>query len=408
MLINMNMGGTEKALLTMVSELPIDKYDITILVMEKYGEFLNFIPDGVHVEYLYNYENIKEILNKPPQKSTFNLLKKGKFIKAFNIILLHLISKIARERTLFYKYILKDYPKVDKDYDIAVAYSGPMEFITYYVLNKIKAKKKIQWIHFDVTKIGFNRKFASKMYNKFDKIFVVSVEGKNKLIKILPNLKYKTQEFYNIISSNSVTKMVEEGSGFQDDFDGIRILTVGRLSKEKGQDLTIPVLVKLKQDGYNVRWYCIGDGSDRNKYEHTIKEYGIENDYILLGSNPNPYPYMKQCDIYVQSSRHEGYCITLAEARCFDNPIISTNFTGASEQITHERTGLIVECNEEQIYNAVKRLLDDASLRNMIKKNLQYETVDTTKEIKKFYIIADDIYLANDRGVSNEESIIYG
>ena len=167
------------------------------------------------------------------------------------------------------------------------------------------------------------------------------MKGKDKLMNILPNFKDKIDKLLNIMSPELVVKMADEGSGFEDDFNGIRILTVGRLSKEKGQDLTITVLAKLKEEGYNVRWYCIGDGSARKEYEKLIKEYNVENDYILLGATPNPYPFMKECDLYVQSSRHEGYCITLAEARCFDNPIISTNFTGASEQIAHDQTGLI-------------------------------------------------------------------
>ena len=193
------------------------------------------------------------------------------------------------------------------------------------------------------------------------------------------------------MSPELVMKMADKGPGFEDDFNGVRILTVGRLSKEKGQDLTIPVLARLKEDGYNVRWYCIGDGNAREEYEKLIKDYNVENDYILLGATPNPYPFMKQCNIYVQPSRHEGYCITLAEARCFDNPIVSTNFTGASEQITHDQTGLIVNFDEQQMYNAIKQLLDDQKLRNRFRKNLKNEIVDTTNEMEKLYKIADSI-----------------
>jgi glycosyltransferase involved in cell wall biosynthesis len=408
MLINMNVGGTEKALLNMLAEIPKDKYDITILLLEEYGEFLEHIPQEIHVLYFQAYENIKELLNKSPYINSFNLCKKKRYITAFKILFLHLVFKITNNRNHFFKYILKNYSVFNNDYDVAVAYAGPMDFITYYVLNNMKARKKIQWIHFDVTKIGFNKKFAAKMYGKFDKVFVVSNEGKDKLLNMLPNIKEKIQVFSNIISSKLVTEMAEEGNGFQDDFDGVRILTVGRLSKEKGQDLTIPVLAKLKQEGYKVRWYCIGEGGSRKEYEQLIQSFKVEPDYILLGSNSNPYPFMKQCGIYIQSSRHEGYCITLAEARCFNSPIISTNFTGAREQIIHKKTGLIVECDEQQIYNAVKRLLDDEKLRNMISENLECEIVDTTKEIEKLYKVAEDIDHPNDRRVCNEKDIIYG
>jgi glycosyltransferase involved in cell wall biosynthesis len=387
----MNIGGTEKALLNMLAEMPIGKYDITLLLLEQYGEFLDYIPPEVHVDFLQGYENIQKLINDSPYTNAINLFRNRKYVKAFNILLLHLMSKITNNKTFFYKYILRKYPMVEEEYDIALAYAGPMDFITYYVLKKIKSKKKIQWIHFDVTKIGFNKKLASRMYEKFDKIFVVSNEGKNRLVNMFPNLKEKVEVFLNIISSNLITKMAEENTGFQDAFSGIRILTVGRLSKEKGQDLTIPVLAKLKHDGFNVRWYCIGEGSCRREYEQYIQKYNLEEEYILLGSKPNPYPFMKQCDIYVQSSRHEGYCITLAEARCFNSPIVSTNFITASEQIINGQTGIIVGCDEHEIYNAIKELISDESLRNKIGRGLANELVDTRMEIGKLFNAIDNI-----------------
>ena len=89
---------------------------------------------------------------------------------------------------------------LNEEYDIAIAYAGPMDFISYFVINKIKSKKRVQWIHFDITKIGFNVNFAKKIYDKFDKVFVVSNEGKDKLINFLPALKDKAEAFFNIIS----------------------------------------------------------------------------------------------------------------------------------------------------------------------------------------------------------------
>jgi glycosyltransferase involved in cell wall biosynthesis len=386
MLINMNVGGTEKALLNMINEIPKEEYDITVLMLEKYGGFLDSIPSHVHIKYLNGYKDLKYILNQPPLITAVNFLKVGKLIKALAIILIHLLSKIMKERSIFFKFFLKGYQGNETEYDLAVAFAGPMDFISYFVINKIKAKRKVQWIHFDVNRIKFNLKFAAKIYKKFDKVFVVSVEGKSKLLNFLPTLKEKTDTFFNLISPSTIVRMANDEIGFEDNFSGVRILTVGRLNKEKGQDLTISVLAKLKNE-YNVRWYCIGDGGARKEYENLIEEHGVKNDFILLGANPNPYPFMKQCDIYVQPSRHEGYCITLAEAKCFNKPIISTKFTGAKEQIIHNHTGLIVNFDEQQIYYAIKQLLDDEVFRNKLEKNLQNKGVSKTNEIEKLLSI---------------------
>lgn len=369
MLINMNVGGTEKALLNMISEIPKEKYEITILMLEEYGGFLESIPQNVQIKYFNGYKEIKNLLNEPPLFSIKYFLKKGKVFKALFIVLVLLYSKIVKDRSLFYKLLLTGLKGNRIEYDLAVAYAGPMDFISYFVLNKISAKKKAQWIHFDVNKIGFNKSFAANNYKYFDKIFVVSDQGKNKLINMLPELKDKTETFFNIISPNSIKRLSNEGIGFDDNFSGVRILTVGRLSKEKGQDLTIPVLAKLREKGYNVRWYCIGDGNARKEYERLIQKFNVKSDFVLLGSNPNPYKFMSLCDIYVQPSRHEGYCITLSEAKYFNKPIITTNFTGANEQIIDNQTGLIVEFDEDQMFVAIKRLLDDEILLKRLKEN---------------------------------------
>ena len=376
MCINMNIGGTEKALLNMINEIPRDEYEVTILMLEESGGFLSFIPDWVNVKYIENFDKIRDVLNQPPIKLVKCYIKKLKFISSFNIVLLHIISKFMGERSLYFKWVLRKYPNISEVYDIAVAYAGPMDFITYFVSDKIASTKKIQWIHFDITKISFNSKFANKFYNKYDKILAVSEEAKQKLIMKCPSLSFKTEVFYNVISPKSIEKLSNLGEGFKDHFEGIRILTVGRLSQEKGQDLAIKALYRLIKDGYKVRWYCIGDGVYKKKYEEIIKEYGLEEHFILLGSSINPYKYMKECDIYVQPSRHEGYCITLGEARCFNNPIVTTNFTGSREQIEHETNGLVCEVSDIALYNSIKQLLDNSHMYNKIKNNLSIHNLD--------------------------------
>jgi glycosyltransferase involved in cell wall biosynthesis len=373
MVINMNVGGTEKALLNMIDVMPEEIYDITILMLEKYGGFLNAIPPRVNVEYLDGYRGMKEVLNNPPKKVILNIIKSWNLLKAIHFIWLFFIATINKERSFLFNSLLHDKEISQKEFDVAIAYAGPMDFIGYVIVKKIKAKKKYQWIHFDVSKIGFNIKFAYKYYREFDKVFTVSKEGENQLLKLVPSLKSKTEVFINVTNPEKIVHLAKEGNGFRDNFNGVRILTVGRLSKEKGQDLIIPVLARLKSEGFNVRWYCIGEGNARKEYEEMIKEYGVENELILLGAHSNPYPFMQQCDLYVQPSRHEGYCLTLAEAKCFNIPIVSTVFAGVSEHLVHEKTGLIVDINEHSLFQAIKTIFDDQTLQKTLVDNLQRE-----------------------------------
>lgn len=384
MLINMNVGGTEKALLNMISEIPKNEYDITILMLEEYGGFLDSIPSEVNVEYVKEYNDLKEVLNRPPGEIISNLLKSGEMLSAFALFVIYLLSKLLRNRNIFLKHVLKDVPNTINEYDVAVAYAGPMDFISYFVIHKINAKKKIQWIHFDITKIGFDVNFAPKLYKKFDKVFVVSKEARNKLVELVPTIKEKSEVFINMVSPSIIQKESKEGIGFNDSFEGLRVLTIGRLATEKGQDLAIRVLIRLVKEGYKVKWYCLGEGSSRSRYEKLIEKYNIQDEFILLGSDPNPYPYMDQCDIYVQPSRYEGYCITLAEARALNKPIVTTNYTGAKEQVKNGQTGIIVNIDEIELYEGIKKLIMDKKLCNVFTNNLDKEKFDFTIELEKF------------------------
>jgi len=386
MIINMNVGGTERALLNMIAEMPKEKYDVTILMLEKYGGFLDSIPEWVHQKYLNGYNEIKDILSTPPKEVVKKHVRMGFILQGFRLLILFFLAKVFKKRSILFKYLLKDIPDFKNEYDTAIAYAGPMDFISYFVIHKINAKRKIQWIHFDVTKIGFNESFAKATYQRFDTLYVVSEEAKKKLINKVPILLDKTKVFLNIVSKNRVIKQ-SIGIGFNDTYNGIRILTVGRLSIEKGQDLAIKVLARLKKEGYKVRWYCIGEGKARKQYEQLIEQYNLRDSFILLGQRSNPYPYMEQCDIYVQPSRYEGYCITLIEARCLGKPIVTTNVNGANEQIIHGNTGLIVKIDDIEMTSALKKLIDNEKLRKKLIKNLYKESVHSTLNCNKHKLI---------------------
>lgn len=397
MLIDMNVGGTEKALLNMISELPRDQFDITILLLQKKGDFLHNIPKDVEIICFEGFKDMKAKLNYAPKKVILELYRNKNYLKAFNLLFLHTILKITKDRRIFFKKLLKNYPKLIQEYDIAVAYAGPMDFISYFVVNKVNAKKKIQWIHFDVTKIGFDKRFVRRVYKKFDQIFVVSHEGRTKLQEVLPTLSEKIKVCPNSIPSKQIREQVEKGIGFNDNFEGLKILTVGRLATEKGQDIGIKVLARLIEEGYNIKWYCIGEGKARKYYEKLIEEYNLQDKFILLGANPNPYPFISECDIYVQLSRHEGYCITLAEARILNKPIVTTDFTGAKEQIIDGKTGLIVGIDESEIFNGIMKLIGNDKLCKVFAENLEKENINISvkddifttafREEKKFYLL---------------------
>ena len=349
---NMNIGGTEKAFLNYVDTLPPEEYDVTLLLCEKTGGFLSYIPERVHIKVMDDYASMKREIMDPPLRVAANYLRSGHICRAFGIAALHLIAKITDDRTLYYKYVLRKQREGDT-YDAAIAYCGPFDFLTVYVLYFIRAFKKVQWIHFDVSKFHFNTKMCRSLYPQFDRICVVSDAAREQLLKKIPEISDKTITVPNVVSPDQCRKLAEAGGGFQDGFEGIRIVTVGRLSEEKGQDIIPPIAAKLKENGIRFRWYLVGDGKLRPVIEAQCRKCGVEEEIVFLGVQANPYPYLKEADIYVQTSKHEGFCITLAEAKAFDIPIISTDCAGAHEQLDERADCAVVKRDVSCIYEAI-------------------------------------------------------
>lgn len=371
-------GGIEKALISMLEVLPKDEFEITLFVMASGGEFERYIPEHVRVKCLYGEEN-------SAKDKILNSLKRGKLIGAIKILFNMFMSMKVKEVYKKEWYLSRILPKQEEEFDLAIAYHTPASFPVIYVSEHIRAKSKIAWIHSDVEVYKKELERYIEYYSNFEKIYCVSKDGKVKFDTQYPELKNKTDVFYNIINENQIKSLASCGEAFNDNFDGIRILTVGRLTKQKGCDILPEIIDNIIKSGFDVKWYLIGDGEERKYLNEKIEEMQLYDRLILLGTKTNPYPYFKNCDIYVQPSRHEGYCITLGEARCFDNPIVTTNFTGANEQIKNEITGLVCNISEDGIYNAVKRLLDEKDLFNRIKNNLDTEIIDSTNEIRKLY-----------------------
>lgn len=390
MIKNMNLGGTEKSLISLLSALPEEKYNITLLMLEKQGELIDYIPKWVKVEVLEGYSNMKNIVSKSPHKLIFDFFKRGKLIKGLNILMLYLKYKRSKNFECFYNEALKNH-KTNEEYDLAIAYAGPYDFISYFVIKKIKSLKKIQWIHFDVSKLEGDKKFGDKYYHYFSKILCVSNSSANSMRQKYPKFKERIYVFENIIFKNEITTQIELGDSFSDDFKGVRLCTLGRLSHEKGQFMIPAIVKRLKDFGYKFKWYCIGEGGLRKRIESEIERLDIKDELILLGLKQNPYRFLKDSDIYVQTSLHEGYGLTMREAKIINVPMVVTNVASAAEIIDHGKTGLIVDINEDSLFKGVRKLLDEEQLLLSIKKNLIREcnldnNIDINSRINRLLI----------------------
>lgn len=229
--------------------------------------------------------------------------------------------------------------------------------------------------------IGFE-----KVFSRYDNIVCVAKDTAKSFVKRYPDLEHKVQVIYNIIDEVTIRKLAKEEIDIKQNDNSWMLCSVGRLSKQKGFDMAIDVCKILKNDGYKFQWYICGEGEEKENLEKKAKEKDVVDQFILVGNQINPYSYIAKSDIYVQPSRVEGYCITLAEASIIGKPIVTTGFAGAYEQITSGVNGLIVKNDVESIANGIKKLFESKELREEFKQKINYAGNDESIfKLKKLF-----------------------
>lgn len=380
----MNLGGTEKSLLSLLHALKEQPIQVTLLLIEKGGILAGQIPEHVTVKYFANYDGIKDILTDPPQNTLLSFLRSGDMLSALKYLVPFLRIKLTGNWYPNYKVALADF-KNYHGYDIAVAYASPSDFISYLVAKKIAATKKIQWIHFDYEKSVKDYSFAKRFYRYFSEIYCVSVSGRDNFVKIFPEFRKKVAVFQNISNPAEIIKAAENGESFCDAFDGVKVLTVGRFTREKGYHLIPEVVQKLKKEKLNFKWYLVGDGKEKKGVMEMAEQLNVADSLVFLGAKENPYPFMRDCDVYVQPSLHEGFGITVEEAKIFNKPIVITNFASANDLIIDYETGLITEISSEAIFEAVKSLILDNNLRNKFIDKLECRGMEPAIDVSRLW-----------------------
>ena len=246
-------------------------------------------------------------------------------------------------------------------FDLAVAYLEGAS--TYYVADHVKAKKKAAFVHIDYESSGYTPAMDRDCYEKMDAIFTVSDEVRMHFLNCYPAYRDKTTVFHNIIDRKKIKRLAGEGDGFEDQYDGLRILTVGRLTYQKAYDIAVDAMKLVKNAGCKARWYVLGEGNERRMLERKIAHLGLTSDFLLLGATKNPYPYYVNADLYVHATRFEGKSIAIQEAQTLGCPVIASDCNGNREQIENEKDGLLCELTPQAIADSILFLAKNPQIR---------------------------------------------
>lgn len=374
----LGIGGIERCLVNLINELDSNLYDIALLLLNPEYELLDEIKKEVILLDTFKYSMDTENTYKYYQQEK-NILKK--INKVYKYILFRLINKYGQKPW-------KVFNKVEKKYDIAISYSQN-GLTPYYVIDNVNATRKYLWYHNgDYEGTGKKYKLDLEYYSKFDNVVAVSSDCQKKLGQYFSNIKDKIIVMNNIVDTERIINLANSDETIEINKDSFSILTVGRLTKEKGAELAVKVCKKLVDNGFDIKWYWVGDGNQADYIKELIKKLGLENVIYLLGNKKNPYVYMKQCDLYVQPSKYEAYCTTTNEARILNKPVVTTDVGGMRDQFIDKETALIVNGEVNDLYKAIKSLIEDDKYRQKLMLNLRqknYEFNDYIKQYEKLF-----------------------
>lgn len=377
---SLRAAGGEKSLITLLSSLDYNRVEVDLQLMSFSGEFIQYVPDNVRL--LPSLTIMKE-------RGNCNLRSIREFcLRIIYSITIRFVKSNKAKARLYWTIFSRQINNNINYYDVAIGYGQCLP--TFYVIDKVEAKLKLGWVNCIFHLNGYERKYQRQYYEKLDKIVLVSEESLNHFKGVYPEFIDKMYMMPDIINPKTIIEMSKSGQSYVDGFTGYRILTVARLNKnDKGYDITLEACRRLKQRGLLFRWYAIGRGEYETEILRFIQMHHLEETFILLGTTPNPYKFMLDADIYVQTSRHEGFGLSIAEARILNIPVVTTEFDAVYSQMHPNKNGIVVPQDPIAVADAIQLLISNKSLYDSIVAYQKQEKKGNLDIIEKFYRLID-------------------
>lgn len=362
----LQVGGAEKVLVNLVNNMDASKYDITVMTVINTGAFRISLNGNIHYKTIFNIPFLSKIKKENSNKSG-NLLSGTSKIKNLVAKVYSFFWKHANCKQIYKKHI-------KEHYDIEIAF---LEGISAKIIasSTNDKSKKIAWIHVDLIKENKTDKFFKnldverKNYEKFDQIVAVSEIVKEQFITKLDfHQKEKVIVKYNVIDEKAIIQKSNESLDIVK--QKFTLCTIGRLAPQKGYDRLLKVIKRLNDDDLIFDLWIIGVGSE----EKILKDYINENQLLnvqILGYKENPYKYIKASDLFVCSSRAEGFSTVVSEAIILGKPIVTTDCAGMKEMLgNNNEYGIVTENSESGLYEGLKKILKNKEIYQHYKNEI--------------------------------------
>lgn len=374
---NMQIGGIQKALTNLLNVVG-DQYDFTLFLFDKRGSYLNSIPSSIRVVEAKGLLKYLAMSQDEAKRNVFSYLIRS---------ILVVVTRVMGNPTAI-NFCMCFYRKIDT-YDVAISfmqsatskvlYGGCNEF----VLRKINAKIKIGFLHCDYSKCGINTKYNKLIYQQFDRIAAVSEGCKNSFLSVSPQMKGRVMcvrnfnDYKSIVHKSKVNPVIY-------DIAHINMVTVSRLSQEKGILRALGCVAELINEGYKIRWHIIGDGKERILIENEISRLRMGNAVFLYGNQENPYRYMVNADFFLLPSYHEAAPMVFDEAKCLGLPILTTDTTSTKEMVEDCNAGWVCENSTEGVQTKLEHILNHLNELEAVKVGLKKQEFSNKQALEQF------------------------
>ncbi len=375
---NLKSGGVARSLVNLICQIG-DDYEVTLILFKKTGAYLAELPANIKVietDSLFRYLGISQ-----KEAKAAGLLE-----SCFRAVCV-LLTKLFGFKAIV-KLLLLSGKKIS-GYDYAVSFlhsASPKTFYggcNEYVLKKIGAKQKVGFIHCDCVKAENGSKYNQQVYSQFDKIVTVSIGCMRRFLEVFPDFPEK---IYYVRNCNNFNEILNKANDKIIKYDNqyFNILTVGRLSSEKGIERAINAIADYVLKGNSIRYHLVGDGPERGRLEELVCEKDIGEHVFFYGNQDNPYRFMKNANLFLLPSYHEAAPMVIDEAEFLGLPILATETTSTKEMIEDCNAGWVCENSDDGIMTKLKFILEHKQVLQAVRKSLADKSFDNKKALEQF------------------------
>lgn len=335
---DLETGGAERIVTTLANHLPREKFSPSILLLRKEGGYLDLLKPDVEIIDIQTpriRNSLKPILLEIKRRKPDILFSGFGEVNAYLALFIKLFPNtkfIARETNVVSQHV---------------------------------TRKEI--------------KFFYKFYNSYDKIIAQSNDMEIDLIKNFSIKKKKLIKINNPVDIDFIEEKLRESERPAEfSHQHKNVVAIGNLSARKGFDNLLKVFSRLKNK--NILLHILGDGNDKEVLLQMKEILGLDH-VIFHGKKSNPYQYLKFADLFVLSSRYEGFPNVLLEAGTCGIYSLANNCPGGIDEIIiNQVNGEISNIEDyddfaEKIKHAVYRNNDKENIKESIKSRFSKEII---------------------------------